>query len=42
MVKNAKILTTIEVIVTDTNNSGHKKENKQNSGCKSQRIPKLH
>ena len=40
--QNVQILTTIEVTVTDINNSGHKKENKQNSGCKSQRIPKLH
>ena len=40
--QKTQILTTIEVIVTDINNSDHKKENKQNSGRKSQRIPKLH
>ena len=37
-----KFLTIIEVAITGTNSSGHKKENNPNSGCKSQRIPKLH
>ena len=34
--------TTIEIVITGINNSGHKKENKPISGRKSQRIPKLH